>query len=197
MCGRYIPNTEEEIMEIRKILNQISIRLSQTEIDEITKRGEVYPTQSAPIIYKSGDAINFENAKWGFEKWDNSGAIINARCETVETNKFFSPYVKTNRCIVPAHGYLEWRKIENNLNVKYTFFNKNKGGLYLAGIYKPTPQREFVIITKNANEDIAEIHDRMPLLLRTDQLVDYLTGNLSMSELIRREFEDIAFERAV
>jgi len=179
MCGRYIPNTEDEIMEIREILSQISIRLSQEEAMGLAGGGEVRPTQMAPVI-RCGEAQPYvARMKWGFKKWDNVGQVINARSETACSSRFFGPHTGKGRCIVPAHGYLEWKKEPDGGKTKYIFEGEEPGCLLLAGLCRDAGGgAEFVILTKDADERIADIHDRMPLILAKDAVADWLGGRL-------------------
>jgi len=85
MCGRYSVLTEDEIIEVRSIIKELSLCIVRDEFEEYDKMpGEVRPADRAPIITKNDDGISFESGKWGFKKWNGSGVIINARCETIK-----------------------------------------------------------------------------------------------------------------
>ena len=61
--------------------------------------------------------------------------------------------------------------------------------LFMAGLYRETEDgREFVIITKDSFGDITDIHDRMPVILRADQIESWLNGNLSPGEITKMNF---------
>ena len=69
MCGRYTVLTEQEIIEIREILQEISMRIVKDEFGEYTERpGEIRPTNQAPVITAGKGGISFESLKWGFKK---------------------------------------------------------------------------------------------------------------------------------
>ena len=173
MCGRYISNSEEEIMEIREILKQISMRFVNAEV-ALT---EIFPTNQVMLINKSESAL----AKWGIEKWDNKGVIINAKSETYEQSRFFGSFAD-NRCIIPAHGYYEWGKsLASQNKTKYAFTSQEKHGIFMAGIYNN--QGCFSIITKPANENILHIHPRMPLIIRAEQAEEWLSGRLAVGDV--------------
>jgi hypothetical protein len=100
MCGRYTSNTEDEVIEIRKILAGLTMRLvgdslNDDDIENIKKSGllgkVIFPSQTAPVISRGG---SFEITKWGFDRWDDSGLVINARSETADKSSFFMPYAK-------------------------------------------------------------------------------------------------------
>ena len=184
MCGRYTVLTEREIIEIREILQEISLRIAKDEFTDYVERpGEIRPTDSAPVITSNRDGIFFESAKWGFKKWSGSGVIINARSETVKSAGMFKGLVNTGRCVVPAADFYEWQKLEKGKKKHYA---KDKAGnlLFMAGLYRDTDEgREFVIITKEAAGEMAAIHDRMPVILKVDQIEAWLNGVLSPDDL--------------
>lgn len=199
MCGRYSVLTEDEIIEIRSILHDISMRLVRDDMDNYVARpGEVRPTDKAPVIAMNNDGLSFENAKFGFKKWQGKGVIINARSETVKSTGMFSKLLKVGRCVVPAKEYYEWKVqgeddgIEQKTKKKKTKqFIKDKEGnlLFFAGLYRDTEEgREFVIITKEAVGEVTGVHDRMPVILRVNQLEKWLNGELSPDEIMKMEF---------
>lgn len=191
MCGRYSVLTEDEIIEVREIIREVSLRISNDDFQDISETAatEIFPTHHAPVIIRDGDgAVSFENLRWGFKKWDGKGVIINARSETLETKDIFSRLLNAGRCVVPAGEYYEWEKIGQE---KIKHFIKDVEGnlLFLAGLYQDTADgREFVIITKEAVGDVKKIHNRMPVILRAEQIESWLNGNLSPEEITRLEF---------
>ena len=191
MCGRYIPNSDFEMKEIINSLIQIKGELPQDEKDNfITDGRDIYPTNITPVIYFSDGMIHIHKTKWGFEKWDGKGVIINAKSETAETGRFFSPYVKSNRCIIPSHGYYEWETLQDKKKIKYAFTNDKSSGIFMAGLYRQNnSENEFVILTKNANPNISFIHDRMPLMIEQAQIQDWLTGSMNITDFSNKNFD--------
>jgi len=188
MCGRYIANSEDEIMEIREILKQISLRLADTEMPSALT--EVFPTDDVVMINK---AFGFTKAKFGLEKWDKKGIIINARSETYENN-FFRQFAG-NRCIIPAHGYYEWRKLPDKTKVKYIFSNdrdSGKHGIFMAAIHDKDSR--FAVITRPAVSEIEFIHPRMPVLIRAEQAEDWLSGKADVRELAEQHYRLVCEE---
>jgi putative SOS response-associated peptidase YedK len=180
MCGRYIPNTEEEIMEIREILRAISVRLSQSD-NEITPKNDdqVFPTDVVPVILMSNGQPAVQMVKWGFAKWDGKGVIINAKSENAASSRFFAPFINHYRCVIPAHGYYEWKILPDKTKIKFSFTNEQGGGIFMAGLYRVTDEgKEFVILTRQADENITDIHDRMPVMLNKEQLSAWLDGSV-------------------
>ena len=189
MCGRYSVLTEDEIIEIRKILRDWAMKIVKDDFEEYDKEdGEVFPTDHAPVITMGEDGVSFENLRWGFRKWDGKGVIINARVETIQTKSMFAQHLTAGRCVVPAGEYFEWERVGKE---KIKHFVKDREGnlLFMAGLYRDTKDgREFVIITKEAHGDILKIHDRMPVILRTDQIESWLNGTLAPDEIVSEAF---------
>lgn len=200
MCGRYSVLTEDEIIEIRSILHDISLRLSRDDLENYeASPGEVRPTDKSPIIAMNSDGISFESAKFGFKKWDGKGVIINARSDTLQKpNNMFSKIKNIGRCVVPAKEYYEWKEQNGDDNAKLKtkkkkikHFIKDKAGnlLFFAGLYQDTHEgREFVIITKDAHGDVTDIHDRMPVILLVNQLEHWLNGELTPDDITKMDF---------
>jgi putative SOS response-associated peptidase YedK len=198
MCGRYIPNTDFEMKEIINLLVQMKAEFPQSDIQNLSTEGkDVYPTHITPVIYFNDGMVHIHKIKWGFEKWDGKGIIINAKSETAETGRFFSPYVKTNRCLIPAHGYYEWQTMPDKKKIKNEFSNDNPLGIFMAGLYRQNKdESEFVILTKSANPDISFIHDRMPLMIESTKIQDWLSGSRSIIDY-SSELYDINFKEVV
>jgi putative SOS response-associated peptidase YedK len=208
MCGRYTANTEDEVIEIRRILAGLTMRLagdrlSDDDIENIKKSGllgkVVFPSQTAPVISDKG---SFKLSKWGFDKWDDSGIIINARSETADKSRFFMPYAKKNRCLIPAKNYFEWKKNPGFSSDKYAIGPGSGKVLFMAGFIKPAAEHihndtdRFVILTKPADTKIRFIHDRMPLLVKTDLIKPWFDGEIEIGELSQLSFEDLQYETA-
>jgi len=204
ICGRYTTLTEDEIIEVRSIIQEISMRLIKDDMDSyIPPSGEIRPTDKAPIITANNDVVAFESAKFGFKNWNGKGVIINARSETVAEKNMFKKHLQTGRCVVPAGEYYEWKerieadttdktpkkKSKKPKKVKHFITDKEGNMLFFAGLYRDYEgEREFVIITKDATAEVAEIHDRMPVILRVNQIEAWLSGELSAEDIIHLDF---------
>ncbi len=88
--------------------------------------------------------------------------------------------IKTQRCLIPATGFYEWDKNKN----KYHYTLRKEGSLYMAGIYR---KNRFVIITTQANESIAKVHDRMPVIIEEENKQEWLFDNKSTFPLLNQK----------
>jgi len=206
MCGRYTVLTEDAIIEVREILSELSLRIVRDEFNDYDEEsaysggtGEVFPTNRAPVVTRHDEGVAFESCKWGFRKWNSPGVIINARCESLRSKRSFSRYLETGRCVVPAGEFFEWGMAAGADSAgKKKHYAKDREGnlLFMAGLYRDVRDengagmiREFVIITKEATGEMARIHDRMPVLLRVDQIEPWLTGRLTPEDLEKLEYD--------
>jgi len=110
---------------------------------------------------------------------DNKGPLlINARSDKVASSPAFRGSAKSKRCLVPMDGWYEWRANHDSAAGKKTaktpfFLHRSDGDtLFMAGlwsVWKPAkdaaPLLSCTIITTDAVGELAEIHDRMPLIL--------------------------------
>lgn len=121
---------------------------------------EISPSDLAEVqtIQSTMDKI------WGINSSYGGKLIINARSETVKELTTFR-YMKP--CIIPARGYFEWDKNKT----KYLFTRRDDAIILLAGVYYDD---RFVIITKDAEPQLAVIHHRMPVMLTNDHTLDWL-----------------------
>jgi putative SOS response-associated peptidase YedK len=122
-----------------------------------------------PIITKDGPAPSF----WGFKGYGGNRLLINARAESAAVKPTFRDSFLTGRCVVPTNGFFEWTKSKRK--IKYLFEMPDEHLLYLAGLYG-TFENELcmVVLTHGANDSVGDVHDRMPVILKDDQLTLWL-----------------------
>lgn len=94
----------------------------------------------------------------------------------------FSSLLAKNRCLVPASGFYEWRK-EGERTVPFYIRLKESGLFAFAGLYDTwydaagTLRPTYTIITTKANELVAPLHDRMPVILKREDEERWLSGD--------------------
>lgn len=169
MCGRYSLFTEEENQEIMRIVKSLDNRYPGNNM----KHGEIFPTNTAPILCLEENGIKPELSTWGFPRFGAKGVIINARSETADSRPLFKKSLHTRRCVVPSTGFYEWS--ESGTKTKYRFNLPNDHTLYMAGIFNEfNGENKFVILTTNANNSIADVHNRMPVILKKEMTEDWI-----------------------
>jgi len=167
MCGRFYIDDElsDEMEQAIKEAYQQALRQKEISV------GEVLPTQRSFVIVSNTRKIDTDCISWGYEYSKSKRPIINARRETLLQKPMFCDDFIERRCLVPARGFYEW----NDEKKKYYFQEQEKHIIYMAGIYtKDTKNRKFTIITTSSNESVSSYHDRMPILVEDNEMIDWL-----------------------
>jgi putative SOS response-associated peptidase YedK len=140
----------------------------------------------------------FDTPKWGLVPfWSKDGKIsystINARVETVETSPAYRAAYKKRRCLVVADGFYEWQRRPENSNIKQPFAISLANDLpfVFAGLWETwqasedsEPLHTCTIITCPANELMAQIHTRMPVILPPEAHSAWLSGEAGKEILV-------------
>ena len=118
--------------------------------------------------------------RWGLVPWWSKDAksgnrLFNARGETLTTKASFREAFRLRRIIVPADGFYEWDKTKPGAKQPYYFSRADGQPLAFAGLaerWRDTSAgpdapllRTCTVITGPAGDDMAGIHDRMPVIL--------------------------------
>jgi len=166
MCGRYVITKP-----VSKTLDLVKTNIKVEDIDNFN----AHPSQKLPVIksYTNGKAL--ENLEWGLTpSWAKDKKdfkpLINARVETLVEKISFKKLIQTSRCLVVADGYYEWKRVEKE-KVPYFFQREDNDLMFFAGIFQ---DNKFCIITREASNEIKEIHSREPLIINKSQINNYL-----------------------
>lgn len=142
-------------------------------------RYNIAPTQAIACVFRpgTGQSRTAANFRWGLvPPWADDLSIgnrmINARAETVDSKPSFRKALAARRCLIPADGYYEWKKVADGKQ-PYLIERKDGGMLAMAGLWEVNRKiaddgsaiQSCTIITTTANGLTEEIHDRMPVLL--------------------------------
>ncbi len=181
MCGRYYISDEDMEEELLLILDTLKQR-ADPEI-KLKTRGEIFPTDVVPALANNRALVKTPFAmRWGFDM--NGKSIINARSETASEKPMFADGMQQRRCLIPASFYFEWEKRDTG-KIKYAIKPAKAKVIYMAGIYRiRAGAPEMVILTKDASEDVAFIHDRMPVMLPAEVRLDWLNPKYDGRELL-------------
>lgn len=155
--------------------------------------GDICPTEKALVIRRGSTGMETGELSWGYPSKNNSGLVINARAESLHEKPMFCDDIINRRCLVPASGFYEWDKDKQKAVISV----REDPLIYFAGIYGIRSGMErFVIITREASEDMGRIHDRMPLIVTearmeewfSDSYMDVLkTGSVALDVKIENE----------
>lgn len=167
--------------------------------------GEIRPTDLVPVLAPSrtGRAAVFPMV-WGLT--GRKSPLFNARAETAGSKPTFRESWASRRCVVPASWYDEWEHAETpdgkkRRGVQYRIQAAGEPLTYLAGLYRLTERDgptvpEFVILTREAAEDLRRIHDRMPVILPESAISRWLDPAAKPEEMLCLALTELRVERA-
>lgn len=175
MCGRYFVD-DEMWREIKKICKQIDdSKLKVT-------RGDVCPTDMAVVLMGMKE-VRTEQMQWGFTQQYQEGLLINARAETVLSKPSFRDSMRHCRCVIPAAGFYKWNKAKEQVS----FRMPQSKILYMAGIWQPTAkEKQFTILTTSPNDSVSPVHDRMPLVLTSEEIIPWIQSFDAAEKLLTK-----------
>mgnify|MGYP000403611434 CR=1 FL=1 len=177
MCGRF-----QVAFDPRLVVDDMAD--VQDVHGHVPARYNVAPGQMV-LTLQGGDCPTLTPMRWGLvPHWVKEAKPkiqpINARVETADQKPYFSDSLASRRCVIPASGFYEWLRTDAG-KTPYLIHWHDRAPLWMAGVWDTwhTPDGAlltFAILTTRSNELMAQIHDRMPVLLPREQVVAWLSG---------------------
>ena len=134
----------------------------------------VCPTNRIAAV-TGGEARRLQPMRWGFiphwyKKPNDGPLLINARAETVAEKPAFRSACRDRRCLIPASGFYEWTKDAEDTRLPWYITRADGEPMVFAGIWQDWERegeafRTCAIVTCAANDAMAQIHNRMPVVL--------------------------------
>ncbi|ODU50595.1 MAG: hypothetical protein ABS92_02535 [Thiobacillus sp. SCN 63-374] len=166
MCGRYALTSSPAV---------IAERFDLAWAPDLPPHYNIAPGQVIPAVRDAGQGRALAWLKWGLiPSWAKDTSIgmklINARGETLGDKPAFRHAYRRNHCLVPADAFYEWKQVAGNKQ-PYCIRMRDRSPFGMAGLWEHwvAPGGQVVesctIITVDANSLIAELHDRMPLIV--------------------------------
>lgn len=177
MCGRFtITDPIEEIMD--RYMAAIADGF------EYKPNYNAAPMQYIPTIIGSSNGNRLGYLRWGLvPSWADDQKIgnkmINARAETLVEKPAFRRLISSKRCTVPCSGFYEWKKVGSGKQ-PMRILMKDESIFSLAGLYDTWTDPDgnklstCAIITTEPNSLMADIHNRMPVILRPEDEAEWL-----------------------
>jgi putative SOS response-associated peptidase YedK len=171
MCGRFI---------ISKFPDEIARWFGTTgPLPNSRARYNAAPTQDIAVVRYDPEskARTLDTLRWGLIPfWAKEAKVgytmINAKAETVAEKPAFREAFKSRRCLIPADGFYEWKKLDAKTKQPYAFVMNDRSLFGFAGLWdrwtdKASGEvvRSFTIITTTPNDVCAPVHDRMPVIV--------------------------------
>ncbi len=196
MCGRFTRSSPPAA-----IAEELGVDLDPDVL--AGPRFNVCPSENVLVVARGGPAppgvAGPATAKVGWMKWGlvpwfahdpKSGPrSINARAETLATNRTFREPFERRRCLIVADGFYEWRRIGTERHPMF-FRLRSRRPFVFAGVWDRWKPREggeplvsCAIVTCAPNGLVAPIHDRMPAIVPPDERAHWLAADAEPAEL--------------
>lgn len=172
MCGRFVAASPPD-----EIARYFSADAPERALEP---SWNVAPTDDVLVVHADGEARRLAAFHWGLvPMWAKDPSIgsrmINARAESLAEKGAYQHAFRRRRCLVPADGFYEWKAVPGQKRKQPWFVRRADGDpMALAGLWERWPGadreatetlRSCTIITTTPNEVLAELHDRMPVIL--------------------------------
>ncbi len=204
MCGRFVSSSPPDELARYFDVDQVS----ETVLDPSFN---VSPTNDVYVVVETGGVRRLDAFHWGLIPfWAKDRKVgqkmINARAETLAEKSAYKRPFQRRRCIIPADGFFEWKKVPGQKAKQPMFIHRNDGEpMAFAGLWEvwrpPAPAeagadsaaaatdestwvRSCTIVTGEPNEVVAPIHDRMPVQLPPSAWGTWLSGDVDDLEVL-------------
>lgn len=185
MCGRY---TIKDPVAMAALVS----RLTGEPFEIVVARYNISPSQLNPVVKPGKDGKpRCVEMRWGLvPHWKkeptSSDARANARSEDMFSRATFKEAVQQRRCAVGADGFYEWKRPDVRTRIPYHISLKNGATFFIAGLFEASDEARpetYALLTTGPNSVMQPIHDRMPVILREQDLQRWLKpGPISPEE---------------
>lgn len=191
MCGRYV------LRRIDLIRSGFNADLLP-DFEEFTERPRfnLAPSQQIPVVRldKDGNRV-VAPIRWGLiPSWSKAQPKvqpINARSESAATSGMFKQALNRRRCIIPADGFYEWKKLDPKTKQPMFIHFPDDRLFGFAGIWERwrDPATDSVvdtttILTTTPNDLMKDIHDRMPVILKPNDFSRWLDREVTADAVV-------------
>ena len=190
MCGRYsIKTPPEDLFRLFAVTDMLNMA----------------PMQTAPVIRDRDGKRHMDRLRWGLVPgWapdeSRAASLINGRSETAAEKPSFRDAYAKRRCLVPADGFYEWRKVAGGKQ-PYRVSLEGERPFAFAGLWEhwdkgAEPVETFTLLTVDADPRIEHIHHRMPVMLsEPEEFACWLEGDTGDRAALLRPYgkEDLVF----
>ncbi len=183
---------------MRASASDIAEQFALLEAPQLPPRYNIAPSQPVAVIRLRPDANNQQREltmmRWGLiPSWATDltigNRLINARSESVLEKPAFRAAMRRRRCLIPADGFYEWRKTAGG---KQPYFvGMRDGRLFaFAGLWESWEGADHsylescTLLTTTANKLVADIHDRMPVILPSEAYGPWLDPAVPPAEAV-------------
>lgn len=158
----------------------------------------VQPTQRIPVIVQRGDAREMELMLWGFvpRNAKDTNSVFRykthqARSEDVFSKPTWQGAVRSQRCLIPANGFYEWRQSSDGKHAFY-LHPTDQPLFAFAGIYSEwtdpqgTDHGICALITTASDSGSDQIPSRLPVIVQPDEQATWLDPTVDDTQILIR-----------
>ncbi|MCC6849985.1 MAG: SOS response-associated peptidase [Deltaproteobacteria bacterium] len=204
MCGRFTRSSPPQA-----IAEEFGVRIETVAPAE--PRFNVCPSEQVLVVARGATSAGVGTPaagvmRWGLVPWfarDPKGGprAINARAETIATNRTFRDAFARRRCLVVADGFYEWRR-DGRGRQPWFIRLRSRRPFGFAGVWERwraaegAPLITCAIVTCEANGVVAPIHDRMPVIVPLEARATWIARGASPADLgaLLRPYPEDAME---
>ena len=181
MCGRYVRRSDKQ-----RIAEQF--RLANAAC-EVFPSYNIAPTSFQPIVRldEETDERILVSMRWGLVPYWVTDikklgiSTINAKAESILEKPMWRKLFERRRCLVPADAFYEWQRMDPKTKQPFAFGMSNGEPFAFAGLWERWKAADgsllesYSIITTEANELTASVHDRMPVIVKPSDYQRWLS----------------------
>ena len=202
MCTNY--RRTKGYAQLRDDFSQLRLPLispSPEVAPNLEPQWEIRPTVNAVVLRPLTKGVELAQLRWGLIPSFHRGAVkdwkfatVNARAETVATQRFYREPFRQRRCLIAGEGWVEWK---GEGKPKPKFYIEPRGGepICFAGIWDRCDTADvglvesFSMVTQPPGA-LNAVHDRAPVVLRQPDCVRWLDTSADVSDLLTAEPPD-------
>jgi putative SOS response-associated peptidase YedK len=182
MCGRYASTrSPDELTLVFDALDGTADEVPEPDYN-VAPTKPVYAVRATP---DDGTPRRLDVLSWGLvPSWAKDRSIgsrlLNARAETLGDKPAFRSAFARRRCLVPADGWYEWAPREHGPGKQPYYLTPADGSvLAFAGLWEVWGSGDgrvltCTVVTTASQGGLADVHDRMPLVLPPDRWAAWL-----------------------
>lgn len=197
MCGRFnLSITPKQV----RYLDELGSPFPFSEQPQL----DIAPTETIPMLINQQQDLQgppqpawIKGRWWLVPSWSDGPSskfsMFNARSETLTSSRAFKQPYQSQRCIIPASSYIEWKKVTGGKRPIELSYPEQP--MFFAGIWdvwkidlkneslKNEELFSCAIVTADAHPSISDIHDRMPVMLTLADAKTWLSHHTRETEL--------------
>lgn len=167
MCNSYRVQPKRDAVGLAKRVSETVTRLTS----DLVRKSDL------GVVVRADGEVKI--MRWGFHRSFNP-AINNARSDKLEVGMWADAY-RERRCVIPMTLFYEWGAGTGGRKQAHEFHDAEDNYLWIAGIWEENADHGscYSMVTTASSPLMAPIHDRMPALLRPEEISEFLSASKS------------------